>query len=209
MPRSRLRAIAPGIPYLAVAAGLILFHSGWAALVGYHVGIIAVLTLEGAWEIAPRLLAGWHPARFALSLTASALSGPLLLWLWPWVQAQDALDAQLAAWGLSGAAWPAFALYFTLANGWLEEGYWRGYLGKTARGPCWADLWFAAYHMIVLSAIVDWPWQLFSLILLIAAAWLWRQAAHATGGLLVPVLAHIAADASIMLAVSSLRTRAG
>ena len=208
MSRSRLRAIAPALPYLTVAAGLMLFRSGWAALVGYHAGIIAVLTLEGAWEIAPRLLAGWHPARFAVALATSALSGPLLLWLWPWVQAQSALDAQLAAWGLSGAAWPAFVLYFTLTNGWLEEGYWRGYLGRTDRGMCWVDLWFAAYHIVVLSAIVDWPWQLFSTAVLIAAAWLWRQTVRATGGLLVPVLAHIAADASIMLAVSSLRTQA-
>lgn len=41
----------------------------------------------------------------------------------------------------------------------------------------------------------------YSLIVLVAAGWFWRQLARINGGLLAPVLGHMAADLTILLAV--------
>ncbi|MBN1581045.1 MAG: CPBP family intramembrane metalloprotease [Anaerolineae bacterium] len=207
---------APTVPYVAVGIGLWFLHSGWAALVGYHLGIVAVLTLARAWRgLKSRLLTGWHPLWFALAAILAALSGLVVIWLWPWTGGQRILDACLSEWHLPAQGWLPFVVYWSLVNPWLEEGFWRGYLESanaksdrsSRRHKClsWSDLWFAGYHLIVLWPIVGWPWLLFGLAVLIAAAWLWRQIARTTGGLLVPVLAHMAADASILFAVGTLR----
>ncbi|HEX5808781.1 MAG TPA: hypothetical protein VFY25_08965 [Anaerolineales bacterium] len=41
----------------------------------------------------------------------------------------------------------------------------------------------------------------YSLIVLVAAGWFWRQLARIDEGLLAPVLGHMAADLTILLAV--------
>ena len=46
--------------------------------------------------------------------------------------------------------------------------------------------------------------MVYSLIVLVSAGWFWRQLARMDGGLLAPVLGHMAADLTILLAVYQL-----
>ncbi len=103
--------------------------------------------------------------------------------------------------GLVQGSWLPFILYFSLVNPWLEEIYWRGWLGSQAHHPIPDDLWFGAYHLLILAPFVSWPWLLLALVALTGAAWSWRQVARITGSLFAPGLAHLLADFSILLAI--------
>lgn len=197
----QLRRAAPYAPYLAVLIGMFLFHSAWAAVLLYHLGMALVLSLDRGWGQARRLGAGMQP----LNLTATSLfglsGGALLYFLWPLLGVPPGVGESLAGLGITQAAWPAFIAYFCLVNPWLEEVYWRGYLGDSAVRSVANDVLFAGYHVLVLSVFVWWPWLIVVLAGLVAAGWVWRQQARRTGGLLVPMVSHFLADAGVFLTV--------
>jgi len=199
--------VAPFVPYLAVVVGMFGLHSAWGAVFGYHLGMMLVLSLDGGWPGARRFGAGMQP--WPLTATgAFGLSGGVLLYLcWPLLGLPPEFSQQLAALGISSATWPLFLAYFCLVNPWLEELYWRGYLGDDAWRPVWNDLFFAGYHLLVLSPFVWWPWLGVVLVGLVSAGWLWRQMARITRGLLIPLVSHFLADAAIMLTVYLFTTR--
>ena len=55
--------------------------------------------------------------------------------------------------------------------------------------------------MLVLFLFLEWYWVLLAFVILITTAWLWRQLARKYNGLLIPMLSHMAGDASIMIIV--------
>jgi hypothetical protein len=196
-----LRLVPLAVPYLTVPVGLYALHSGWAAILLYHAGMVLLITLLGAWAVARRLLRGWHLPALAGLLAVTAATGPVLYLLWPWIAGDGTrIGRDLAALGLGGASWIGFVTYYSLVNPWIEELYWRGVLGSDALHPVPADLCFAGYHVVVLLAFLPWWWAVTAALALTAAAWLWRQATAHAGGLLVPVLTHGVADVSIIVA---------
>ena len=60
------------------------------------------------------------------------------------------------------------------------------------------DFLFAGYHLLVLVLFLEWIWILPALGVLLAAGWFWRQLRRRQGGLLLPVVSHMAADGGIM-----------
>jgi hypothetical protein len=186
------RAIVLGslLPYAAIATGLGVFRSAWLAMALYHAGILAVMVVGSGGRIGS-LLRGWSavPAAFAVGFGASGAI--LLRILWPHA-VRDGFAARLLEIGLHGESFVAFAFYHALVNPWLEEWYWRGWLGSAARGPVLRDAAFAGYHLIVLTRFLDWPWATACFVALTVAAWVWRRLAARCGGLLVPVLSHVA-----------------
>jgi len=200
-PASRLRRAAPYAPYLAVLVGMYLLHSAWAAVLLYHLGMVLVLTFDRGWGQARKLVAGMQP----FNLTATSLfglsGGALLYLLWPLLGVPPGVSESLAVLGITKAAWPAFIAYFCLVNPWLEEVYWRGYLGDTAVRPVPNDALFAGYHVLVLSSFVWWPWLIVVMVGLTVAGWFWRQQARRTGGLLGPAVSHMLADAGVFFIV--------
>lgn len=139
------------VPYLTVAAGLYLFHSAWAALLGYHVGILLVFALTGSW----RRLERFKPSGsgdWALGLALpSLLAGLWVYTRWASLDTRHLAPVFLASLGLNGDSWPWFIAYFALINPWLEELYWRGLLGSPSPLPVPDDAWFSAYHLLILS----------------------------------------------------------
>ncbi len=201
MKRFRYLAIRL-VPYLAVGLGLYAVKSAWAALVGYHIGMAIVLTLAGQWGQARRI----RPGRWGLVLTGSlpaALAGWLLYRSWPGLVTAPGVQAQVQAWGLSGWGWVPFIAYFSLVNPWLEEIYWRGWLGNDARMLVLDDFWFASYHLLILFPFVELGWLMLAWGVLVSAAWGWRQVTNYTGSLFASSLAHVVADFSILLAISA------
>ena len=193
------------IPYLAVLVGLYWFDSAWPAMLIYHALMLAVLARKRQRARFRQVLAGWRRGAGAAAVAFGLGAGVLLFFLAPPAGLDVArLDPILARIGLSGSGFLAFAIYYSLVNPGLEEAFWRGALGSDARGVVAADVLFAGYHLLVLHFFVGWIWLPVALVVLTAAAWLWRQATARYGGLAIPVVSHLAADASLMVAVGLL-----
>jgi len=199
--------IAPLIPYLAVGVGLFGTHNAWVATVAYHLGMFLVLRLDHQWYAIRNPLQGGPILFIILVALLSGSGGYLLYLLAPFLSLPQDLGWALAQLGLRGPAWPAFILYFSAVNSWLEELYWRGYLGSPSTHLISADFWFAGYHLLVLAAYVAWPWLILTFIGLVGVAWSWRQVTRLSNGLLIAAVSHLAADVSIMLAIYLLASR--
>ncbi len=197
-----LRRLAPLVPYIAVSLGLFVVHSAWAALVGYHLLMAACLTFSGAWTgqlrkfRAPGRL-GW----IVLVMLVGLAGGLGLYFLWPIYGIIPDLGAQLLPLGLNPVSWPFFIIYFSLVNPWLEEIFWRGWLGSQSLKLELNDLFFAGFHLLVIGGYVRWPSMLFVLLTLTGVGWFWRQVTRRERSLLPASLSHLVADAAILVAV--------
>lgn len=204
---SLVRPIAVIAPYVAVSIGLFVAHNAWAAWLGYQLAMLAVLSFDRQWHHASALVRGrsvWWSAGAAL-LTACAGAGVYLLA--PHLHATDTLASRGAAIGLSGGAWLPFIVAVALTNPWLEEVYWRGYLGSASAALTRSDVWFGGYHVLLVFGFLSPWWFVPVLMALSAVSWGWRQVARVSGGLGVCAMSHLAADVSILLAVWALAAR--
>jgi hypothetical protein len=180
-------------PYLSVLVFWVWLHSAWLAILGYHAQILLWL-----WREHPRI--GGRPGARLLALALLfILAGPVVYVLLPQIA-----SVQVGEWmrrhGLSGVALLAILPYFGLVHPHLEELHWSP-LRK--RSP-WAHASFAGYHVIVLSSLMPPVWLAAVFVVLICASWSWQLIESASGGLTVPIVAHILADAGIAIAALAL-----
>lgn len=196
-----MKWIAPLSAYLAVGLGLFVFHSAWGALLGFHAAIIASLIIARPNLPVGILLKNTHKKWIGLSLLLTGTSGIFLYVLWGWFRVADNLPAQMEALGLTRSTWPAFIAYFAAVNPFVEEYFWRGYLAHPTQGLYGSDLAYAGFHALILIGKVPVNSTVFAIIMLTLAGWFWRQIAREDRGLLAPVLGHMAADFTILMAV--------
>jgi hypothetical protein len=128
-------------------------------------------------------------------------SGITLYFLWNYFGFATDLPAQVESLGLNRTNWIPFIAYFALVNPWVEEYFWRGYLGSTTTAPYVSDFLYSGFHGLILLNKVQTASIFFGLTALVVAGWFWRQIARKGGGLLAPVLGHMAADLTILLVV--------
>lgn len=199
--QGRANRIAPFIPYLAVALGMYAASSAWAALGLYHAGIVLVLA-RGRGSGRSSLKSRFRPRWLPVIVSVFAMGGVFLYLLWPLLGRDGSLIAdRLAVLGVTRRTWPLLAVYFCLVNATLEELFWRGRLGSDTRLITTNDMLFAGYHAFVLIAFASPFWAVPVFIACTFAGWLWRYLRSLSGGMLLPVLTHIAADVSIVVAV--------
>ena len=198
-----VRILALLLPYPSIGIGLSLFQNAWAAIGIYHFSILCCIIADRNRPPLRNLLRGWNNS-WACFIPVAALSGLLIDSLWPSMQHFN-LDVRLTGYGLAGGSWTLFMFYYALFNPLREQYFWRGYLGHPRRCVRIEDLSFAGYHFFTMLCFVQWPWALISFAILCGTAWLWRQIARETGGLLIPVLSHMAADVSIIWIANRLR----
>lgn len=189
------------LPFAAVGVGLYLLHSAWATILLYHAGMLAYLGLSRPAELKRELFSGWRTRVGGTLSISCAASGLALVLLWPIIQLEDTtIGATLVRFGLHGPAWWIFVLYYSTFHPTLEEAFWRGSdlaQGATSR---FADIAFGGYHALVLILFVRVEWALLTAVLLMITAWAWRSIARRYGGFAIPIVSHVLADSSIMVA---------
>jgi hypothetical protein len=198
-----MNRLAPVLAYAAVAAGLFWAQSAWGALIGFHLAMLAALWFDRS-NLPPffilfksRRRRGW----IVSNLLVGAAGGLGLYLLWPWLGIAPDLAAQLDALGLTRSTWPVFIAYFALVNPWIEEYFWRGYLGLPSKQLIPMDCVFAGYHAMLLVGRASLPALALALSSLVFGGWLWRQSRREDEGLLTAALSHMLADLGILLAV--------
>jgi membrane protease YdiL (CAAX protease family) len=184
-----------------VGLGLFWFRNAWAALLGFHFAILLALLL-GKPQLPVKTLFKSNQIRWVvLSIFLSGSVGIFLYLFWSTFRVAGDLSAHVAALGLNTSNWLAFLAYFSLVNPFLEEYYWRGYLGSPTKKLYISDLVYAGFHGMILAGSMPVLSIVYSMTLLVLAGWFWRQLAREDGGLLAPVLGHMAADFTILMAV--------
>ena len=190
--------------YLAVGLGIFVYHSAWGALLGFHAAIILSLLI-----VKPNLPLSvlWKNTKIIwilLSVLICGSSGVTLFLTWDRFGFVPDLSAQIETLGLTASTWIPFIAYFALVNPFVEEFFWRGYLGSDTRSLHISDLLYSGFHGLILIGKVQAGSILFALSLLVLAGWFWRQVFREDKGLLAPVLGHMAADFTILMAVYSM-----
>lgn len=197
---------APALAYLAVGVGLFIFRSAWGALLGFHAAILFSLLIARP-AIPLKTLLTTHNIRWIfLSVLSCGASGILLYLLWDVFSPASDLPAQVESLGLKASNWYLFIAYFALVNPFVEEYFWRGWLGDKRKSLHISDFLYAGFHGLILLGRVRTVSILFGLGVLVFAGWFWRQTAREDGGLLAPVVGHMAADLTILLAIHELVT---
>jgi len=198
------QVLLPFTPYAAVLIGMGIFSNGWIAILLYHLVMMVILFRARRSGFIQNIFKGWRWWGFPLCL-GSIGGGLLIFLLWPIIQtAGGNLSSDLVRFHLHGVSWKLFVLYYGLFHPSLEQVFWWGYLGYETIRIHWKDVVFAGYHFITMTYFVQWPWALVSVFVLTFMAWFWRQIVRITGGLLIPVLSHLFADISVMVAVTVL-----
>ncbi len=193
--------LAPILPYLAIWAGLFLFKNAWLTLVGFHAAILIALAVARP-SLPINILFKSKSAKWILvSALVCSTSGIGLYFLWGVFGIVPNLPMRLESIGLNSASWFAFIAYFSLVNPFIEEYFWRGFLGSDSKKLRVGDVIFAGYHALVLWGRVHPLSILFAVIILTSAGWIWRQISREDGGLLAAVLGHMVADFSILMVI--------
>ena len=196
-----MKWIAPTLAYLAVGIGLFLFHSAWGALVGFHVAIIISLLIARPNIPVTVLFKSTNLKWTLLSVLLCGSSGISLYFLWDTFRFANDLPAQVAALGLNSSNWLTFIAYFAIVNPFVEEYFWRGFFGNPTKSLYVYDFIYSGFHALILIGKVHSYSIIFGLSVLVFAGWLWRQIAREDHGLLAPVLGHMVADFTILMAV--------
>jgi membrane protease YdiL (CAAX protease family) len=196
-----MKWIAPIFVYIVVALGLFLSRNAWSALLSFHLAILISLLISKPNIPIKNLLTSDNIKWVLISILLCGSSGITLYLLWDKFGIASDLSAHVEVIGLNPSTWIPFITYFALANPFLEEYFWRGYLGSKSTNFYLSDFLYAGFHGLILMNRVQTSMIVYSLALLVLAGWFWRQIARADGGLLAPVLGHMAADFTILMAV--------
>ena len=199
-----MKWIAPALAYLAVGLGIFVYHSAWGALLGFHAAIILSLLIAKPKMPLSILWKNTNLKWILLSVLLCGSSGVMLYFAWDWFSVAPDLSAQIEALGLTPSTWIPFIAYFALVNPFVEEYFWRGYLGSETKSLHISDLLYSGFHGLILIGKVQAGSILFALSVLVLAGWFWRQVFREDRGLLAPVLGHMAADFTILMAVYSM-----
>ena len=196
-----MKWFTPILVYLAVGIGLFWVQHAFLALLGFHVAIIVSLLFARSHTPIKILFRSRNIRWVLLSLFLCGSSGVFLYFFWSAFGITGDLSVHVRALGLTPTTWPLFITYFVLVNPLVEEYFWRGFLGSPTRNVHASDFLYSGFHGLILLGKMQTSAILYSLIVLVGAGWFWRQIGREDGGLLAPVLGHMAADFTLLMAV--------
>jgi len=196
-----MKWVAPSLAYLAVGIGLFFFQSAWGALLGFHAVIIVALLIAKPNIPIQILLKNNNIKWIPLNILLCGSSGAILYFFWNSFGTASNITEQVVSLGLNASNWPVFIAYFAMVNPFIEEYFWRGYLGNKTKSLHSSDFLYAGFHGLILIGKIHIYSIIFALAMLVLAGWFWRQIAHEDNGLLAPVLGHMVADFTILVVV--------
>ncbi|MEC5125652.1 CPBP family glutamic-type intramembrane protease [Verrucomicrobiales bacterium BCK34] len=183
-------------PFAAMALGMLLLKSGWAALLLYHAVIVAALVVNRERVSLSALLKGFSVWPFLLMLVIAA---GLYFGLSAYSVSRGFVGEKVSI--LAGSCGPLFVVYLLLVNPPLEELFWRGLFASRSKFPSLGDFLFGCFHFPILLLFLS-PVKLPVGILVIAiGGWGWRQMRNHHGGLLLPWVGHFLADLTLVAVV--------
>jgi hypothetical protein len=189
------------VPYVTLGIGLFLLHNAWVALFSYHLGMLIILFFEKKLQSFKLMFPNINPKILIINAVLGGAAGLLIYLLWPFLGLSDNINLFIQSISLNTAIFPYFMAYFVLINPWLEEYYWRGYLGSNSKGIMLHDLLFAGYHIMILAGKIEIVWLITTFIILFLTAWFWRQSCRWNQGLTAAITSHFVADTSIILII--------
>jgi hypothetical protein len=193
---SGISSILPGalVPWVAVLVFWTVLHSAWATILAYHVMMLAFSRRELA-----RAFRGWNRRVFLVSAAPCLLAGPVTWLLLPSITLTP-VGGWLAAFGLTGASLLVMIPYYGLIHPFVEQAHWSR-LRSDPRLGLVSSLLFAGYHGLVLSTLMKPFWVGLCVAVLIVTSISWRRIEERCGGgLLVPALTQVLADAGMIVA---------
>ena len=199
-----MKRIASLLAYLAIGIGMFAFHSAWGALLGFHIAILVSLFIARPNIPINILVKNKNIKWILLNILLCGSSGLIVYFFWDSFGLAKDLPEQIRSLGLNESTWPLFIVYFAMVNPFMEEFFWRGYLGNNTKSLHTSDFLYAGFHGLILINKVQVGSIIFGLAMLVLAGWFWRQIYRINGGLLAPVFGHMAADLTILLTVYKL-----
>jgi hypothetical protein len=196
-----MKWFAPLLVYVAVVLGLFLFRNAWAALLTFHLAILISVLIAKSDIPIKILVTGRNLKWTLLTVILCGSTGITLSFFWDKFGIAPDLAVHVEAMGLSRSGWILFIAYFIVVNPFIEEYFWRGFLGSKSTNFAASDFLYAGFHGLILINKVQVDMIVYSLAVLVLAGWFWRQIARIDGGLRAPLLGHMAADFSILTAV--------
>jgi membrane protease YdiL (CAAX protease family) len=196
-----MKWIIPVLVYLAVGLGMFIVRQAWVALLVFHLAIVISLLVVKPELPIKTLITSRGYKWILINILLCGSSGVAFYFLWDEFGIVKDFAAQVEALGLNSSTWLPFIAYFTLVNPLIEEYFWRGYLGSPTEDLHASDIAYAGFHGLILLDRMKADAVMYALAMLVLAGWFWRQVARKDGGLLAPVLGHMAADFSVLLAV--------
>lgn len=182
------------LPALVIGATRLLWtRHPWVAVLAYHGVCLLGMRRPFPWG---RVGRAWIPL-----ITAFAML-PLILLLPPLpLFPRELVSSLVSHWPGGLWAWAAYSFIFNVA---LEEAFWRGTLVREHAWPGWVHgLAFGAHHLVAGWLQFGWAWALPSLLLPAAAGLFWASSYRRSGGLGLPLMTHLWADAALALLVAS------
>jgi membrane protease YdiL (CAAX protease family) len=198
---------APLVPYFTIGIGLLVLNNAWVAILGYHLSMIITLFFTGRIISFTQIRKSNNYKILIITSVLGGTGGLILFLVWPLLGIPGDIKIYLENIGLTTAMWPYFIAYFVLINPWLEEYYWRGYLGNDSKWITINDLLFSGYHIIVLAGKIDVIWLIIIFIVLSLVAWFWRQANRWNQGISASIASHISGDISVIFTIYFLYSR--
>lgn len=182
-----------------MAVGVMVFRSGWVALLLYHLCIVLAVLM--------------NRDRISLSdLRRGFAMWPLLLMILIAVGGYFVLTAHAVSNGftgekvgrLAGSAGVGFVIYLLVVNPPLEEIFWRDLFASRSKRPSFGDLLFGCFHVPVFMLFLSPAMIPVGILLISIGGWGWRQMRIRYNGLLLPWMGHFLADLMLIAIVMRL-----
>jgi membrane protease YdiL (CAAX protease family) len=200
--RTKFKLAGISIPYIAILVGLFVFKNAFVAISIYYVGIIIFSGITGGFRFIKSIFSGWDIRIAVLVVIMGGLSGIVVYTAWNLSALEGiSLKAVFAEYGLEGIRIYVFAALAILVNPVIEEVFWRGLIGVKDKRISWLDAAFAGYHVPALLLVIKPLMATLAFITLCGAGWGLRFIKNKLDGLLVPYLAHLAGDVSLIIGI--------
>ncbi len=191
------------MPTAIVTFGLLCVKSGWFALLGYHAWILIALIC--------RLLRKSPQASKTIGRASRVLLLTILLCVFPLVVGvalsifvsilpTAGLIASMESIGIGKSAILPYALYLCVANGLLEETYWRILGPNIDKNITWLnDFLYALFHLPVLLCFFPPIAVPISIVGLLGAGAIWRITNRVFGSFWVSAISHLLCNLAIWI----------